>query len=140
MKKFGSDSDPFLKSLAPCLHFFFSARAALAAVSSDRQFLEAKLQSHKGLTKESQAGLTGAEWDDDDDDEEEKGAAGGDRVLKSNIVGYPVSDDEDNSNVREVESLPNELLELKRQLTYLRNEFSQVRLLTLKCYLLLLKL
>ncbi|XP_059147361.1 pericentriolar material 1 protein-like isoform X2 [Physella acuta] len=100
------------------------ARAALAAVSSDRQFLEAKLQSHKGLTKESQASLAGVEWDADDD-EEEKGAAGGDRVLKSNIVGYPVSDDEDNSNVREVESLPNELLELKRQLTYLRNEFSQ---------------
>ncbi|KAH9492368.1 hypothetical protein Btru_026373 [Bulinus truncatus] len=99
------------------------ARAALAAVSSGRQFLE----SHVGLTREIQTALDDANWGSRTDDEiEGKEASGDSRVLKSNIVGYPVSDDEDNSKVREVESLPTELLELKRQLNYLKNEFSQV--------------
>ena len=70
--------------------------------------------------------------DDEDaaaDNDEERGADGESRVLKSNIVGYPESDDEDNSNVRElgaVSSLPNDLQELRRQLNFLRNEFSMV--------------
>ena len=74
-----------------------------------------------------------ADRDEDSDlteGEELRGAVGGgdNGVLESNIVGYPESDDDDNTNVREVEGamVPNELLELKRQLNILRNEFSQV--------------
>lgn len=40
--------------------------------------------------------------------------------LKSNIVGYPVSDDDEASNAREMDTLA----ELQHQLNYLRNEFS----------------
>uniref|UniRef100_A0A2C9LJ14 Pericentriolar material 1 protein C-terminal domain-containing protein n=1 Tax=Biomphalaria glabrata TaxID=6526 RepID=A0A2C9LJ14_BIOGL len=97
-----------------------SARAALAAVSSGRQFVESRLS----LTREAQAVLAEAEWGSPaEDDDEEKDVSEDGRVLKSNIVGYPVSDDEDNSKV---DTLPNELVELKRQLNYLKNEFSQV--------------
>ncbi|KAK7496607.1 hypothetical protein BaRGS_00012259 [Batillaria attramentaria] len=42
--------------------------------------------------------------------------------LKSNIVGYPESDDDEASNARESDALA----ELQRQLNYLRNEFSSV--------------
>ncbi|XP_055893780.1 pericentriolar material 1 protein-like isoform X2 [Biomphalaria glabrata] len=96
------------------------ARAALAAVSSGRQFVESRLS----LTREAQAVLAEAEWGSPaEEDDEEKDVSEDGRVLKSNIVGYPVSDDEDNSKV---DTLPNELVELKRQLNYLKNEFSQV--------------
>ena len=40
--------------------------------------------------------------------------------LKSNIVGYPESDDDETSNARETDPLT----ELHRQLSFLRNEFS----------------
>ena len=40
--------------------------------------------------------------------------------LKSNIVGYPESDDDETSNAREGDPL----MELQRQLSFLRNEFS----------------
>ncbi|PVD34338.1 hypothetical protein C0Q70_05609 [Pomacea canaliculata] len=43
--------------------------------------------------------------------------------LKSNIVGYPESEDDEASNAREMDALT----ELQRQLSYLRNEFSAER-------------
>jgi hypothetical protein len=54
---------------------------------------------------------------DEDDDDLMDGMAG---QLKSNIVGYPESDDDETSNARETDPLS----ELQRQLNYLRNEFS----------------
>lgn len=45
-----------------------------------------------------------------------------DGPLKSNIVGYPDSDDDEASNARETDALA----ELQRQLNYLKNEFSAV--------------
>lgn len=78
------------------------------------------MQTLEMILRGAGAGING-------DDERESEVAGQDRQLKSNIVGYPESDDEDNSKVLGVEALPNKLLELKRQLTYLKNEFSQVR-------------
>ena len=67
--------------------------------------------------------------DDDEEDAAPRGAVGGGGrggQLKSNIVGYPESDDDDNSNVREegAPGMPTELMELKRQLNFLRNEFT----------------
>ena len=41
--------------------------------------------------------------------------------LKSNIVGYPDSDDDETSNARET---TDPLTELHRQLSFLRNEFT----------------
>ncbi|CAG5118204.1 unnamed protein product, partial [Candidula unifasciata] len=98
------------------------ARAALVAVATDRQILEQKIASQQAQADDSELGVAVWEMNGTDD---ESGAVGEDRQLKSNIVGYPESDDEDNSKVGDVESLPTELMELKRQLNYLRNEFSQ---------------
>ncbi|BFZ15137.1 hypothetical protein BsWGS_18177 [Bradybaena similaris] len=96
------------------------ARAALVAVTTDRQILEQKIASQQARAEETELGLAAWEMNGNDDE-----TVGEERQLKSNIVGYPESDDEDNSKVCEVESLPSELMELKRQLNYLRNEFSQ---------------
>ncbi|XP_005091182.1 pericentriolar material 1 protein isoform X2 [Aplysia californica] len=116
------------------------ARAALALVSTNKQIVQKQLMAEQAQSLDLMAAIASRggmaqeedELEDNEEEEEEeeeqKGAVGGDSgVLKSNIVGYPESDDEDNSNVREVEgaSLPNELLELKRQLNFLRNEFSR---------------
>lgn len=103
------------------MHFCCTARAALVAVTTDRQILEQKIASQQARAEETELGLAAWEMNGNDDE-----TVGEDRQLKSNIVGYPESDDEDNSKVCEVESLPSELMELKRQLNYLRNEFSQV--------------
>lgn len=70
----------------------FSARAALAAMEAGRLALE-----------EEGAFLDQVEGQ-----------------LKSNIVGYPESEDDEASNAREMDALT----ELQRQLSYLRNEFS----------------
>ena len=108
-----------------------SAAQAVAAASAVSEALEA-VAWDRGEQGEDD-GDDQLDVDDEEaaaeDEEEEKGAIGESRVLKSNIVGYPESDDEDNSNVRElgaVASLPNDLQELKRQLNFLRNEFSLV--------------
>lgn len=108
-----------------------SAAQAAATASAVSAALETASWSRPG----AQDGEEDENQDDNDDeeendgDDEDRGASGESRILKSNIVGYPESDDEDNSNVRElgaVSSLPNDLQELKRQLNFLRNEFSMV--------------
>lgn len=100
-----------------------TARAALAAVAFGQQFAEHRLATLQAASADAEHG--GASWEANGDGVD-GGAVGEEKQLKSNIVGYPESDDEDNSKVREVDSLPTELLELRRQLSYLRNEFSQV--------------
>lgn len=125
----------------PCLSSI-SARTALAIVSTSRQALAQQMKSEQALSAEAggleellsrrqrdgpvggRGGRSGgggatAAYSDGRDGSTEDG------VLESNIVGYPESDDDDNSNVREVgTTLPTELFELRRQLNFLRNEFS----------------
>ncbi|GFR74015.1 pericentriolar material 1 protein, partial [Elysia marginata] len=112
-----------------------SAAQAAATASAVSAALETGVWNSPGHEQSGDEDNNQADDNDDDeiaddDNNEDRGADGESRVLKSNIVGYPESDDEDNSNVRElgaVSSLPNDLQELRRQLNFLRNEFSLVR-------------
>ena len=73
-------------------HVSFSVRAALSAIEAGRQMIE----------------------------EDNNFLGNVDGQLKSNIVPYPESDDDEMSNAREADPLS----ELQRQLNFLRNEFS----------------
>ncbi|CAG5115100.1 unnamed protein product [Candidula unifasciata] len=100
------------------------ASSTLAAVIASKQFMSSRPQPMQVLETALRASSMGA--GQEEEEEGAGGAAGLDRQLKSNIVAYPESDDEDNSKVLGMEALPNKLMELKRQLHYLKNEFSQI--------------
>lgn len=110
---------PVINLTHVCNGSLSTVNAYAVTLSASRRVLE-----HTRSNQQPRQGATGWEINGG---ENERGAAGLDRQLKSNIVGYPESDDEDNSNVREVENLPTDLQEIRQQLNYLKNEFSQVR-------------